>query len=47
MKLSKELEPVLSAKLYTEKSKEIQKNINIGPGSRCLLFGNMTFIYND
>jgi len=29
---SKELQPVLSKKAYTEKSKQDQKNVNIGPG---------------
>ena len=32
MVLSKELRPVLSKKLYGEKSKEMRKDIKIGPG---------------
>ena len=39
MTLSKELRPVLSKKLYEEKSKEMHKDIKIGPG-----FYNANFI---
>lgn len=32
MALSKELRPVVSKKLYEEKSKEMQKNVTVGSG---------------
>ena len=34
MVLSKELRPVQSNKLYSEKSKEMRKNVSIGAGRR-------------
>ena len=32
MVLSKELRPVISKKLYEEKSREMRRNVSIGPG---------------
>ena len=40
MVLSKELRPIQSKKIYAEKAKELQPNVNYGPGHSQLRYKN-------